>query len=199
MNPLLICLILRYHRDLKPSSSPSLEEDEGFSDWTQRRERQRQQRLQDLNQGTEEDDNDDEVTTKTGQVSIPSPSHLQAKEQEEVARTKQDVEWRQEWEEDKVQAEGMRREKDREEEEKRKELDPEVGGPQSISVMCSRFKSKSSGPSRTITFTNSQVRVPQHLTQVFLKLEVFQSVEGRVIFNTSKSQVLSAEPGQLWR
>lgn len=163
MNPLLICLILRYH-----SSSPSLEEDEGFSDWTQRRERQRQQRLQDLNQGAEEDDDDDEVTankvTKTGQVSIPSPSHLQAKEQEEVARTKQDVEWKQEWEEDKVQAERVRREKDREEEEKRKGLDPEVGGPQRISVMCSRFKSKSSGPSRTITFTNSQVRVKSHNT-----------------------------------
>ncbi|KAI4799237.1 hypothetical protein KUCAC02_017064 [Chaenocephalus aceratus] len=37
-----------YDGALKPNSSPSLEEDEGFSDWTQRRERRRQQRLQEL-------------------------------------------------------------------------------------------------------------------------------------------------------
>ncbi|KAF1386363.1 hypothetical protein PFLUV_G00094010 [Perca fluviatilis] len=40
-----------YDGALKPSGSPSLEEDEGFSDWTQRRERRRQQRLQELGHG----------------------------------------------------------------------------------------------------------------------------------------------------
>ncbi|XP_014025398.2 non-muscle caldesmon isoform X1 [Salmo salar] len=48
-----------YDRDLKPSSSsPSMEEDEGFSDWTQRLERRRQQaqRMEELSQATEEQD-----------------------------------------------------------------------------------------------------------------------------------------------
>ncbi|XP_024242623.1 non-muscle caldesmon isoform X2 [Oncorhynchus tshawytscha] len=48
-----------YERDLKPSSSsPSMEEDEGFSDWTQRLERRRQQaqRMEELSQATEEQD-----------------------------------------------------------------------------------------------------------------------------------------------
>uniref|UniRef100_A0A3B4UY80 Lymphocyte specific protein 1 a n=1 Tax=Seriola dumerili TaxID=41447 RepID=A0A3B4UY80_SERDU len=51
-----------YDSDLKPSGSPSLEEDEGFSDWTQRRERRRQQRLQELSQGGEEDEDEEEDT-----------------------------------------------------------------------------------------------------------------------------------------
>lgn len=141
MNPLLICLILRYHRDLKPSSSPCLEEDEGFSDWTQRRERRRQQRLQELHQGGEEDGNDDEVT-KTGQASISS---LQRKEYKEVATRKQDVEWKQGQEEDKVQDERVRSE-----EEKTKELDSEVGGPQRINVMCSTFILLQRSPSHPV-------------------------------------------------
>ncbi|XP_041705479.1 non-muscle caldesmon isoform X2 [Coregonus clupeaformis] len=48
-----------YESDLKPSSnSPSMEEDEGFSDWTQRLERRRQQaqRMEELSQATEEQD-----------------------------------------------------------------------------------------------------------------------------------------------
>ncbi|XP_038855193.1 non-muscle caldesmon-like isoform X1 [Salvelinus namaycush] len=48
-----------YERDLKPSSSsPSMEEDEGFSDWTQRLERRRQQaqRMEELSQATVEQD-----------------------------------------------------------------------------------------------------------------------------------------------
>ncbi|XP_024234576.1 non-muscle caldesmon isoform X4 [Oncorhynchus tshawytscha] len=48
-----------YESDLKPSSSsPSMEEDEGFSDWTQRLERRRQQaqRMEELSQAPEEQD-----------------------------------------------------------------------------------------------------------------------------------------------
>nr|XP_061812988.1 non-muscle caldesmon-like [Nerophis lumbriciformis] len=36
---------------VKPRSSPSLEEDEGFSDWTQRRQQKRQQRLEEVAKG----------------------------------------------------------------------------------------------------------------------------------------------------
>ncbi|XP_054632254.1 non-muscle caldesmon isoform X2 [Dunckerocampus dactyliophorus] len=47
--------------DFKPSSSPSLEEDEGFSDWTQRRERRLQQRLQEVvHRGTEDKEDEEE-------------------------------------------------------------------------------------------------------------------------------------------
>ncbi|XP_027870681.1 non-muscle caldesmon [Xiphophorus couchianus] len=53
-----------YDRELKPSSSPSLEEDEGFSDWTQRREKQRQQRLQELSQDGEEEEEEENVFIK---------------------------------------------------------------------------------------------------------------------------------------
>lgn len=54
----------RYDHELKPSSSPSLEEDEGFSDWTQRREKQRQQRLQELSQDGEEEEEEENVFIK---------------------------------------------------------------------------------------------------------------------------------------
>ncbi|KAM3609349.1 uncharacterized protein V6R79_013487 [Siganus canaliculatus] len=73
--------------DLKPGgSSPSLDEDEGFSDWTQRRERQRQQRLQELSQAGEEDEDEEEnpfnKTTKALRPSLKS-SRLQREEVEE--------------------------------------------------------------------------------------------------------------------
>ncbi|XP_061750384.1 non-muscle caldesmon [Nerophis ophidion] len=50
--------------DFKPSSSPSLEEDEGFSDWTQRRERRRQQRLQEVVRRGEEDEEEERAAGK---------------------------------------------------------------------------------------------------------------------------------------
>ncbi|KAM9352179.1 uncharacterized protein lsp1a [Symphorus nematophorus] len=113
-----------YDGDLKPSSSPSLEEDEGFSDWTQRRERRRQQRLQELSQGGEEDEDEEEVminkSVKTVQASVTSSSRLQRQEQEEVDSSKIEMERRKEREEEEIRAERMRREKEREEEEKTK-------------------------------------------------------------------------------
>ncbi|XP_076590018.1 uncharacterized protein lsp1a [Chaetodon auriga] len=115
-----------YEGDLKPSSSPSLEEDEGFSDWTQRRERRRQQRLQELNQGGEEDEDEEEVTVnkavpaKAVQASVTSSSRLQRQEREELDRTKVEMERRKEREEEVIRAERVRREKEREEEDKKK-------------------------------------------------------------------------------
>ncbi|XP_028440173.1 non-muscle caldesmon isoform X2 [Perca flavescens] len=107
-----------YNGALKPSGSPSLEEDEGFSDWTQRRERQRQQRLQELGHGGEEDDDEEEnainkaVPAKSVQASVASSSRLQRQRHED--------------EEDGAAVE-MERKKQREEEEmederKRKEV-----------------------------------------------------------------------------
>lgn len=56
------------HSNLKPRSSPSLEEDEGFSDWTQRRQRRRQQ-MEELHQrGQQEVEEEEEL------VRIPAPS-----------------------------------------------------------------------------------------------------------------------------
>ncbi|KAM9807670.1 uncharacterized protein lsp1a [Neosynchiropus ocellatus] len=50
-----------YDGSLKPRrNSPSLDEDEGFSDWTQRRERRRQQRLQELGHRAEEDEDEED-------------------------------------------------------------------------------------------------------------------------------------------
>ncbi|KAE8296688.1 Lymphocyte-specific protein 1 52 kDa phosphoprotein [Larimichthys crocea] len=119
-----------YDGDLKPNNSLSLEEDEGFSDWTQRRERRRQQRLQELNQGGEEDEGEEEVTinkdtsVKTAQASITSPSCLQRQEHVEEDRNKMEMEMemerRKEREEEAIRAERVRREKEREEEDKRK-------------------------------------------------------------------------------
>ncbi|XP_069018312.1 non-muscle caldesmon isoform X2 [Embiotoca jacksoni] len=121
-----------YDGGLKPSGSPSLEEDEGFSDWTQRRERRRQQRLQELNQGGEggEADEDEEEDTinksapiKTAQASFTASERLQRKEQEESERARMEMERRKEQEGEVIQAEKMRREKEREEEQrKRNEL-----------------------------------------------------------------------------
>lgn len=116
-------LVLRYDGDLKPNSSPSLEEDEGFSDWTQRRERQRQQRLQELSQGGEEDEEEEEVPINKAVKSVQA-SRLQR--QEQVDRSKMEVETetererRKEREEEAIRAERVRREKEREEEEKKR-------------------------------------------------------------------------------
>ncbi|XP_042361290.1 non-muscle caldesmon [Plectropomus leopardus] len=123
-----------YDGDLKPHSSPSLEEDEGFSDWTQRRERRRQQRLQELSQGGEEDE-DEEVdminkagSVRTVQASVASSGRLQRREQdeeEEEDRARVEMKRRKEREEEVIQAERMRREREREEEEdkrKREEM-----------------------------------------------------------------------------
>ncbi|XP_041794988.1 non-muscle caldesmon isoform X2 [Chelmon rostratus] len=121
-----------YDGDLKPSSSPSLEEDEGFSDWTQRRERRRQQRLQELSQGGEEDEDEEEVTinkaapVKTVQASVMSSSQLQRHEREEVDRTEMETERRKEREEEAIQAERVRREKEREEEEDKRKREEQM-------------------------------------------------------------------------
>ncbi|XP_036963542.1 non-muscle caldesmon isoform X2 [Acanthopagrus latus] len=112
-----------YDGDLKPNSSPSLEEDEGFSDWTQRRERRRQQRLQELSQGGEEDEEEEEVPINKAVKSVQA-SRLQR--QEQVDRSKMEVETetererRKEREEEAIRAERVRREKEREEEEKKR-------------------------------------------------------------------------------
>ncbi|XP_061898910.1 caldesmon, smooth muscle isoform X3 [Entelurus aequoreus] len=56
--------------DFKPSSSPSLEEDEGFSDWTQRRERRRQQRLQEVVRRGEEDEEEERAAGKASSARL---------------------------------------------------------------------------------------------------------------------------------
>ncbi|XP_042266918.1 non-muscle caldesmon isoform X2 [Thunnus maccoyii] len=117
-----------YDGGLKPISSPSLEEDEGFSDWTQRRERRRQQRLQELGQGGEEDEDEEDagtvnraVSEKTVQASVTSSSRLQRQEPEEREdRARTEMQRRKEREEETIRAERGRREKVREEEEQRK-------------------------------------------------------------------------------
>uniref|UniRef100_A0A8C7HUB5 Non-muscle caldesmon n=1 Tax=Oncorhynchus kisutch TaxID=8019 RepID=A0A8C7HUB5_ONCKI len=66
-----------YESDLKPSSSsPSMEEDEGFSDWTQRLERRRQQaqRMEELSQAPEEQDQ----RPLNGAAKAPTPHSLSA-------------------------------------------------------------------------------------------------------------------------
>ncbi|XP_026220698.1 non-muscle caldesmon isoform X3 [Anabas testudineus] len=115
-----------YEGDLKPSSSLSLEEDEGFSDWTQRRERRRQQRLQELHQGAEEEEEEEEdminKPIKSAQVSITSSVRLQRQQEDEERQAKErmEMEKRKEREEEAIRGERARREKEKEEEQKRK-------------------------------------------------------------------------------
>ncbi|XP_062245337.1 non-muscle caldesmon [Platichthys flesus] len=113
-----------FDSDFKPSSSPSLEEDEGFSDWSQRRELRRQQRLQELSQGGQEDEEENTInkapSLKTVQATVKSSSRLQQQEQEEMEKARMEVERTKEREKEAVQATRARREKDREDEEKRK-------------------------------------------------------------------------------
>ncbi|XP_055011511.1 non-muscle caldesmon isoform X2 [Boleophthalmus pectinirostris] len=111
----------------KPSSSPSLEEDEGFSDWTQKRERQRQLRQQELTHnyhhqknGAEEEE-EEEGDLNTGQRgghggNQPSltASRLQKQEQERL-----EMERRKKRQEEEVRAERVRREREREEQGRR--------------------------------------------------------------------------------
>ncbi|XP_061578183.1 non-muscle caldesmon isoform X2 [Cololabis saira] len=115
-------LLAEDNMDLKASSSLSLEEDEGFSDWTQRRERQRQKRLQELNLGGEEEEDDKanlmnkSVPIKTTQASIMSTSQHQRQAHEEIARVRKEDERRKESEEKAI------REKTRVEENRRTEI-----------------------------------------------------------------------------
>ncbi|XP_078112531.1 uncharacterized protein lsp1a isoform X2 [Sander vitreus] len=108
-----------YDGDLKPSGSPSLEEDEGFSDWTQRRERRRQQRLQELGHGGEEDEEENAINktvpAKSVQASVASSSRLQRQQHEDDGAAVE-MGRRKEWEE----ARGRRETEREEEEDKRK-------------------------------------------------------------------------------
>lgn len=114
----------RHGSSLKPNGSQSLEEDEGFSDWTQRRERRRQQRLQELSQGGYEDEYEEEDTIKKA-VPIKSTkasiTSLQLQRQEQEDRDRVEMERRKEHEEEMIRAERARREKEREEELRKKD------------------------------------------------------------------------------
>ncbi|XP_068459992.1 non-muscle caldesmon [Clinocottus analis] len=110
--------------DLKPSSSLALEEDEGFSDWTQRRERRRQQRLQELSQGGEEDEDEEEdaikkavpaKTAKPVQASVSSSGRLQRQERLKEDKAGVEVERRKEREEKAVRDARARREEEEDE------------------------------------------------------------------------------------
>ncbi|XP_062276686.1 non-muscle caldesmon [Scomber scombrus] len=108
-----------YDGSMKPISSLSLEEDEGFSDWTQRRERRRQQRLQELGHGGEEEE-DEEVAQKTVKASVTSSSVRLQRQEPEENEDRMETQRRKEREEETIRAERMRKEKEREEEERRK-------------------------------------------------------------------------------
>lgn len=105
-----------------------MDEDEGFSDWTQRRERQRQQRLQELSHGGDEDDEEEESTiskaapVKTLRASVTSSSQIQKQEQGEMNRARMETEKRNKEAEEAVQAEKARLEKQKEDEVKREEM-----------------------------------------------------------------------------
>ncbi|XP_030587407.1 non-muscle caldesmon isoform X2 [Archocentrus centrarchus] len=110
-----------YDSSLKPNASQSLEEDEGFSDWTQRREKRRQQRLQELSRGAYEDEYEEEdkaVPMKSTNASVTS---LQLQRQEQEERDRVEMERRKEREEEMIRAERAKREKQREEEQRQRE------------------------------------------------------------------------------
>ncbi|XP_016535345.1 non-muscle caldesmon isoform X1 [Poecilia formosa] len=109
-----------YDRELKPSSSPSLEEDEGFSDWTQRREKQRRQRLQELSQDGEEEEEEENVfmknnvAKKAAHAALTLFSPVQRQDQEDADNIRMEAEWRNDYEEEVRRAkerEGMKKNK----------------------------------------------------------------------------------------
>lgn len=92
----------RYDREPKPSRSPSLEEDEGFSDWTQRKEKQRQQRLQELSQDGEEEENEETVFMKNNKAvnTLPMPfSPVQKHDQDDINTIRMKIERMKDYEE----------------------------------------------------------------------------------------------------
>ncbi|KAF3855385.1 hypothetical protein F7725_023440 [Dissostichus mawsoni] len=112
------------------SISPSMEEDEGFSDWTQRRERRRQQRLQELSQGGEEEEEEENrknksAAVKSVQTSVTSSSRLQRQEhhqEDDEEEERVEMERRKNQEEEEFnRAQRMRREKEEEEEKRKRE------------------------------------------------------------------------------
>lgn len=119
---LLVFFLHRYNSSLKPNSSQSLEEDEGFSDWTQRREKRRQQHLQELSRGADEYKEEDminkAVPIKSTKTSITS---LQLQRQEQEDRDRAEMERRKECEEEMIRADRARREKQREEDRRKRE------------------------------------------------------------------------------
>uniref|UniRef100_A0AAQ4RPT3 Lymphocyte specific protein 1 a n=1 Tax=Gasterosteus aculeatus aculeatus TaxID=481459 RepID=A0AAQ4RPT3_GASAC len=108
-----------YDGDPKPSRSLALDEDEGFSDWTQRRERRRQQRLQELSQGGEEDEDEEEdaINRAVPENAVKVSGPLQRQERLKGDGPGGELERRKEQEEKAVRAERVRRE---EEEDRRK-------------------------------------------------------------------------------
>ncbi|XP_056137463.1 non-muscle caldesmon isoform X2 [Lampris incognitus] len=110
---------------LKPSSPLSLEEDEGFSDWTQRREKRRQQRMQEeLSQGAEEEEEErlnrpilSPVTSSSFSSSSSIFPNRRQREQGELERARMESEKRRQHEEEVFRADRGRRETQREEEE----------------------------------------------------------------------------------
>ncbi|XP_036390799.1 non-muscle caldesmon [Megalops cyprinoides] len=77
-----------YEGELKPSSQQSLEEDEGFSDWTQKLERRRQRRLEEQGQ-TEEEEWDQNVAVERTRHTTRLAKGWGDEEQEEDWRRKE--------------------------------------------------------------------------------------------------------------
>ncbi|KAM4733486.1 uncharacterized protein lsp1a isoform 2-T2 [Anableps anableps] len=92
--------------ELKPRSSSFLEEDEGFSDWTQRREKQRQQQLQELSQDGEEEEDEENVFMKNNVAKKAADSLLmpfspvQRQDQEDTNSIRMETARREEYEEE---------------------------------------------------------------------------------------------------
>ncbi|XP_024234577.1 non-muscle caldesmon isoform X5 [Oncorhynchus tshawytscha] len=123
-----------YESDLKPSSSsPSMEEDEGFSDWTQRLERRRQQaqRMEELSQAPEEQDQrplngaakaptlhslSASATPTTSTSRLQRQHKAEAEDEEEKKLVRKESERKRREREEVVREERVQKEREREEE-----------------------------------------------------------------------------------
>ncbi|KAM9754341.1 uncharacterized protein lsp1a isoform 2-T3 [Menidia menidia] len=117
--------------DLKPNGFPSLDEDEGFSDWTQLRERRRQQRLQELNQGAEEEEEEEEeeedtrkksAPTKAKQLSNTALGQPQRENRDETDTPRKETEKKKEFEKTETEKSG----EEKEEEQRRMTITPSI-------------------------------------------------------------------------
>ncbi|CAG5958566.1 unnamed protein product [Menidia menidia] len=109
-----------FDSDLKPNGFPSLDEDEGFSDWTQLRERRRQQRLQELNQGAEEEEEEEEeedtrkksAPTKAKQLSNTAFGQTQREDRDETDTPRKETEKKKEFEKTETEKSGEEKEEE---------------------------------------------------------------------------------------
>ncbi|XP_029009515.1 non-muscle caldesmon isoform X2 [Betta splendens] len=172
-----------YSGDLKPSCSPSLEEDEGFSDWTQRRERRRQQRLQELSQGGEEEEEEEDGINKpikTTQASFTSSGpFLRQQQQQEEEGEEEEEGWA-------IRAARERKEREEEEEKRKQEMKSEVEKRKEVKVSYTSKVFLHQEPKHDTNGAASNQEVTSHVNRTRTSTRTTEPEESQAILETEQ-------------